>query len=98
MVGGYVQGYYTWRYSDVGMLTPYVRYGEYYGGFKSLNGAPDGQSRTWNLGLVWEPDTHWRFTADWVFKDGLNSTLVTNRAQDAFDASQLRLQAQWFWN
>ncbi len=61
VVGGYVQGYYTWRYSDVGMLTPYVRYGEYYGGFKSLNGAPDGQSRTWNLGLVWEPDTHWRF-------------------------------------
>ncbi len=98
VVGGYVQGYYTWRYSDVGMLTPYIRYGEYYGGFKSLNGAPDGQSRTWNFGLVWEPDTHFRLTADWVFKDGLNSTLVANRAQDAFDASQLRLQAQWFWN
>ncbi len=98
VVGGYVQGYYTWRYSDVGMLTPYVRYGEYYGGFKSLNGAPDGQSRTWNLGLVWEPDTHFRLTADWVFKDGLNSTLVVNRAQSDFDASQLRFQAQWFWN
>jgi hypothetical protein len=98
VVGGYVQGYYTWRYSDVGMLTPYVRYGEYYGGFKSLNGAPDGQSRTWNLGLVWEPDTHFRFVADWVFKDGLNSTLVANRAQSDFDASQLRFQAQWFWN
>ena len=80
------------------MLTPYVRYGEYYGGFKSLNGAPDGQSRTWNLGLVWEPDTHFRLTADWVFKDGLNSTLVANRAQSDFDASQLRFQAQWFWN
>jgi hypothetical protein len=36
--------------------------------------------------------------ADWVFKDGLNSTLVANRAQDAFDASQVRFQAQWFWN
>ena len=98
LVGGYVQGYYTWRYSDVGMLTPYVRYGEYYGGFKSLNGAPDGQSRTWNLGLVWEPDTHFRLTADWVFKDGLNSTLVVNRAHSYFDASQLPLQPQWFGN
>ena len=98
MVGGYVQGYYTWRYSDVGMLTPYVRYGEYYGGFKSLTGAPDGQSRTWNLGLVWEPDTHFRVVADWMFKDGLNSTLVANRAQSDFDASQLRLMTQWFWN
>lgn len=96
--GGYVQGYYTWRYSDVGMLTPYVRWGEYYGGFKSLAGAPDGQSRTWNLGLVWEPDTHLRFTADYVIKDGLNSTLVAARPQDEFDASQLRFQMQWFWN
>ena len=96
--GGYIQGYYTWRYSDVGMLTPYVRWGEYYGGFKSLNGAPNGQSRTWNIGLVWEPDTHFRFVTDWVIKDGANSTLVVNRQQADFDDSQLRFQAQWFWN
>lgn len=96
--GGYVQGYYTWRYSDVGMLTPYVRYGEYYGGIKSLNGAPDGQSRTWNLGLVWEPDTHWRYVAEIMFKDGLNEHLVRNQAQDQFDASLVRFQAQFFFN
>lgn len=96
--GGYIQGYYTWRYSDVGMLTPYVRWGEYYGGFKSLNGAPDGQSRTWNLGLVWEPDTHWRFVSEIMFKDGVNSTLVANTPQDPFDGSLVRFQAQWFWN
>jgi hypothetical protein len=96
--GGYVQGYYTWRYSDVGMLTPYVRYGEYYGGIKSISGAPDGQSRTWNFGLVWEPDTHWRFVTELMLKDGLNERLVRNQAQDAFDASLLRFQAQWFFN
>lgn len=98
ILGYYIQLNYTWRYSDVGMLTPYVRWGEYYGGFKSLNGAPDGQSRTWNFGLVWEPDTHFRFVADYVFKNGLNSTLVANQPQIDFDASQLRFQAQWFWN
>jgi hypothetical protein len=98
LYGGYVQGYYTWRYSDVGMLTPYVRWGEYYGGFKSLSGAPDGQSRTWNFGLVWEPDTHWRFTTELMLKDGVNSTLVRNQLQDAFDGSLVRFQAQWFWN
>lgn len=96
--GGYVQGYYTWRYSDVGMLTPYVRYGEYYGGIKSISGAPDGQSRTWNFGLVWEPDTHWRYTAELMLKDGLNERLVRNQAQDSFDASLLRFQAQFFFN
>ncbi len=96
--GGYIQGYYTWQYSDVGMLTPYVRFGEYYGGFKSLSGAPDGQSRTWNFGLVWEPDTHWRFVTELMLKDGLNEHLVRNQAQDQFDASLLRFQAQWFFN
>jgi phosphate-selective porin len=80
------------------MLTPYVRWGEYYGGFKSIDGAPSGQSRTWNFGLVWEPDTHFRFNVDWVFKDGVNSRLVANTPQADFDASQLRFQMQWFWN
>lgn len=98
LIGGYVQGYYTWRYSDVGMLTPYVRYGEYYGGMKSLTGAPDGQLRSWNFGLVWEPDTHWRFVTELMLKDGLNETLVRNRAQDSFDGSLLRFQAQFFFN
>ena len=96
--GGYVQGYYTWPYSDVGQLTPYVRYGEYYGGIKASTGAPDGQSRTWNFGLVWEPDTHWRFVTELMLKDGLGTTLVRNQAQDEFDASVLRFQAQWFFN
>jgi len=98
LIGGYVQGYYTWAYSDVGMLTPYVRYGEYYGGIKSINGAPDGQSRTWNFGLVWEPDTHWRFVTELMLKDGLNETLVRNQAQDSFDGSLFRVQAQFFFN
>ncbi len=98
LIGGYVQGYYTWRYSDVGMLTPYVRYGEYYGGMKSLTGAPDGQSRTWNFGLVWEPDTHWRYVAEFMLKDGLSEHLVRNQAQDDFDGSLFRVQAQWFFN
>ncbi len=98
LIGGYVQGYYTWAYSDVGMLTPYIRYGEYYGGIKSINGAPDGQSRTWNFGLVWEPDTHWRYVAELMLKDGLNETLVRNQAQNDFDGSLFRVQAQWFFN
>jgi phosphate-selective porin len=96
--GGYVQGYYTWQYSDVAQLTPYVRFGEYYGGIKATSGAPDGQTRTWNFGLVWEPDTHWRFVTELMLKDGLGTTLVRNQAQNEFDASLLRFQAQFFFN
>jgi len=98
--GGYVQGYYTWQYSDVGMLTPYIRWGEYYGGFKTIEGR-DGQSRSWNFGLVWDPDTHWRFVTELMLKNGLNtnSTYVAfNQAQQDFDGSLVRFQAQWFFN
>jgi hypothetical protein len=102
--GGYVQPYYTWRYSDVGMLTGYVRYGEYYGGIKTIHGV-DGRSKTLNVGLVWEPDTHWRFMFEWMNKNGLNSSQVspnvalTNTAPQAeFNANLFRIQAQWFFN
>ena len=60
--------------------------------------TPDGQSRTWNFGLVWEPDTHWRYVAELMLKDGLNETLVRNQAQNDFDGSLFRVQAQWFFN
>jgi hypothetical protein len=86
------------------MLTGYVRWGEYYGGIKTINGV-DGRSRTVNVGLVWEPDTHWRFVAEWMFKNGLNTfqtspgVPLTNTAPQAeFNANLFRLQAQWFFN
>lgn len=98
LYGGYIQGMYSWRYSDIGILTPYVRYGEYYGGIKTIAGA-DGRSRTWNFGLVWEPDTHWRFVTELMLKDGLNTQgLAFNTPQDEFNGSLMRFQAQWFFN
>ncbi len=104
LYGGYVQPYYTWRYSDVGLLTGYFRWGEYYGGIKSIQGV-DGRSKTINVGLVWEPDTHWRFVAEWMYKEGLHSSLVrpgvaltSTLPQEEFTGNLFRIQAQWFWN
>ncbi len=104
LYGGYVQPYYTWRYSDVGQLTGYFRWGEYYGGIKSSQGV-DGRSKTINVGLVWEPDTHWRFVAEWMYKEGLHSTLTqpgvalaSTAPQSEFNANLFRIQAQWFFN
>jgi hypothetical protein len=96
--GGYAELMYTWRYSDVGLLTPYVRYGVYHGGLKSINGA-NGRSETVNVGLVWEPDTHWRFVTEWMWKDGLNASILKpGQDQLAFEGSILRFQVQWFFN
>lgn len=100
--GGYIQGNYTWRYSDTGIITPYVRWGEYYGGNKNSQGV-SYLTRNVNAGLVWEPDTHWRFVAEYLFKHGNNQQsnggpLAFNQPQDTFNASIIRFQAQWLWN
>ncbi len=100
--GGYVQGNYTWRYSYTGLLTPYVRWGEYYGGNKNSQGVAY-LTRNVNVGLVWEPDTHWRFVAEYLFKHGNNQqsnsgALAFGQPQDTFNADIIRFQVQWFWN
>ena len=104
LYGFYVQPYYTWRYSDVGMLTGYFRYNEYYGGLKTINGL-DGRSKTVNVGLVWDADTHWRFVVEYMFKNGLNTfqtspgvNLTSAAPQSEFNGDLLRFQAQWFFN
>jgi hypothetical protein len=106
LYGGYVQPYYTWAYSEVGLLTGYVRWGEYYGGYKSIQGV-NGRSKTINVGLVWEPDTHWRFVAEWMYKEGLHSSLISaspnvaltsTAPQSEFNGNLFRIQAQWFFN
>lgn len=106
LYGGYIQGNYTWRYSDTGLVTPYVRYGEYYGGTKSSSSGANYDSKNVNAGLVWEPDTHWRFVAEYLFKHGTNaassaadeSALTFGQSQQVFNMQMLRLQAQWLWN
>lgn len=106
LYGGYIQGNYTWRYSDTGLVTPYVRYGEYYGGSKNSSSGANYDTKNVNAGLVWEPDTHWRFVAEYLFKHGTNaassaadeSALTFGQSQQAFNMQMLRLQAQWLWN
>ncbi|MCX5723912.1 MAG: porin [Nitrospirae bacterium] len=106
LYGGYIQGNYTWRYSDTGLVTPYVRYGEYYGGSKNSTSGANYDSKNVNAGLVWEPDTHWRFVAEYLFKHGTNaassaadeSALTFGQSQQVFNMQMLRLQAQWLWN
>ena len=106
LYGGYLQGNYTWRYSDTGLMTPYLRYGEYYGGSKNSTSGANYDSKTVNAGLVWEPDTHWRFVAEYLFKHGTNvassesnaESLTFAQGQQVFNMQMLRLQAQWLWN
>ena len=66
--------------------------------------AAKARNEQWNLGLVWEPDTHWRVVAEYSLHDRLNFSQLgvtgTNpRApQEEIYGQMLRFQVQWFYN
>lgn len=104
LYGGYVQGHYQWKYSDVGLANAYVRWQEYHGGVKNTTGAPDGRMKEVETGIAWQPDPQWEFTVAYSFTERLNAfqttpgtATVPGKQQDAY-GNLLRFQAIWFWN
>lgn len=103
--GGYVQGHYQWKYSDVGLANIYTRWQEYHGGIKFQMGAADGTMSELETGVAWQPDPQWEFTVAYTYANRLNTfnttpnTLVTAPGQqiEAY-GNLLRFQAIWFWN
>lgn len=103
LYGGYVQGHYQWKYSDVGLANFYARWQEYYGGLKFQTGAPDARMKELELGIAWQPDPQWEFTAAYTFTQRLNfatttpATTIPGQQIDAY-GNLIRLQVVWFWN
>lgn len=104
LYGGYVQGHYQWKYSDVALANFYSRYQQYHGGLKFLAGAPDGRMWEWESGIAWQPDPQWEFTVAYSFAQRLNtfngtpaSATVPGQQIDTY-ANLLRFQLIWFWN
>jgi len=98
LYGGYAQVNYSYRYSDTGMLIPYVRYGYYNGGFKNNTAAAADNSILY-VGMVWEPDTHLRLVTEWMNESRLTQVgMVARQPQDRINGNMLRFQVQWFWN
>jgi hypothetical protein len=105
LYGGYVQGHYQWKYSDLGLANFYARYQEYYGGIKFQTGAPDGQMKELEMGVAWMPDPQWEVTAAYTFTERLNLFTTTPAGGAPSPGQQLvaygnliRLQVIWFWN
>lgn len=105
LYGGYVQGHYQWKYSDLGLANFYARYQEYYGGVKFQAGAPDGRMRELEMGVAWMPDPQWEVTAAYTFTERLNLFTMNSAATAAAPTPQfsaygnlIRLQIIWFWN
>ena len=102
--GGYVQGHYQWKYSDVGIANFYSRYQEYHGGLKFQTGAPDDRMKEVETGIAWQPDPQWEFTVAWDYMVRNShlftyaQTATTPGQQIEFTGNALRLQVIWFWN
>jgi len=105
LYGGYVQGHYQWKYSDLGLANFYARYQEYHGGIKFQTGAPDGRMNELEVGVAWMPDPEWEITTAYTFTERLNLNNTTPAASATSPGQQLnhygnliRLQIVWFWN
>jgi hypothetical protein len=105
LYGGYVQGHYQWKYSDIGLANFYARWQEYYGGIKFQTGAPDGRMRETELGIAWMPDPQWEITTAYTFTERMNLFTTTTATSSTTPGQQLvaygnliRLQVIWFWN
>jgi hypothetical protein len=104
LYGGYVQGHYSWQYSDTGLANFYVRYQAYNGGIKFATGAPSGNMQETEIGIAWMPDPQWEVTVAYAMRDQrtlFRTTPATSTAfGQQFDAygNLIRLQLMWFWN
>ncbi|HJU06492.1 MAG TPA: porin [Nitrospiraceae bacterium] len=104
LYGGYIQGHYMWKYSDVALANFYARYQTYHGGLKFQTGAPNDTMQETELGVAWMPDPQWEFTVAYTFTERINvfqttPGTATNPGQQ-FNAygNLIRLQLNWFWN
>ena len=105
LYGGYVQGHYTWQYSDTGLANFYVRYQAYNGGLKFQQGAPSDNMQETEIGVAWMPDPQWELTAAYAFTErrnvfqtvGATSQNSPGRQFDAY-GNLIRLQLMWFFN
>lgn len=102
--GGYVQGHYTWQYSDTALANFYVRYQAYNGGIKFATGAPSGNMQETEIGVAWMPDPQWEVTVAYAMREQRSLFRTTPASSTAlgqqFDAygNLIRLQLMWFWN
>jgi hypothetical protein len=105
LYGGYVQAHYQWKYSDVALANFYARWQEYHGGLKFQTGAPNDEMKEVELGIAWQPDPQWEFTAAYTFTQRENVFTTTPVVVPTTPGQQfsnygnlIRFQAIWFWN
>lgn len=95
--GGYVMATYKIETAENGIVTPFVRWQYYRGGYKSVANAPYGTHNEWNLGVEWQIRRDMEFVTEYAFVDGTSLTAVNQAGvvpYRNFDGGVLRFQFQ----
>jgi hypothetical protein len=95
LTGGYVLAMYRHATESYGHVTPFVRYQQYSGGYKSAANAPFGQQQQNDLGVEWQIRKEIELTLEYSFVRAPNlNALSTGESYRTFDGQTLRLQCQ----
>jgi hypothetical protein len=95
--GGYVLAMYKLDTKRFGIFTPYVRYQNYFGGYRSVSNAPYGEHSEWDLGVEWQIRKEMELVAEYSLVDGLNLNAINRPgalSYTNFEGSVLRFQFQ----
>jgi Phosphate-selective porin O and P len=95
--GGYLMAMYRHDTDDYGILTPFVRWQYYKGGYRSIANAPYGTHDEWNFGIEWQIRKELELVVEYDLVNGPNLNAInTSRAVSYrnFDGGLLRVQFQ----
>ena len=95
LYGGYVLAMYRHETECYGIITPYCRYQQYKGGYRSFANAPYGVQREVDLGIEWQMRKEMELVMEYTIVNVPNFTASsTSRSYRDFDGDVLRFQFQ----
>lgn len=95
--GGYAMTMYKIDTDRHGIVTPYVRWQYFKGGYRSVANAPYGKHEQVDLGVEWQILRELELTVEYSFVDGVNLTAINTSGVTPyrnFEGSVLRAQFQ----
>ncbi len=95
--GGYIMAMHKLESRRFGIFTPYARYQNYLGGYRSVSNAPYGTHDQWDLGVEWQIRREMEMNAEYSFVDGLNLNAINEVGVNSyrnFNGGVLRFQFQ----
>lgn len=95
--GGYAMTMYKWDTPRCGIISPYLRYQWFRGGYRSIQNAPFGNHDQFDLGIEWQIRKEMELTFEYTWANGVNLNPINqlgNAPYRDFNGDVLRLQFQ----